>query len=190
MLLWDLSTLCVVNHLSVVHIKSTVDIQIIRGLLQCYSIVKNTLKNFYLTIFMAINIKKMNETIKTFYINHWKYRWYLKNLLILKRLKWSMTVKLNVTNVNRTNKGEGKWTKKLCIGVAFVCLKWVLLINKLSFTRNWCFVLAVSRIEKQSREQAYKQSADDIKCSYIYDFLYLPKCSSILVVRFRCVWPT
>ena len=55
---------------SVVHIKSTVDIQIIRGLLQCYSIVRNTLKNFYLTIFMAININRMNETIKTFYINH------------------------------------------------------------------------------------------------------------------------
>ena len=34
---------------SVVHIKSTVNIQIIKGLLQCYSIVKNTFKNFYLT---------------------------------------------------------------------------------------------------------------------------------------------
>ena len=47
-------------------------------------------------------------------------------------------------------------------------------INKLSFIRNWCFVLAASRIEKQSREQAFKQSADDIKCWYICDFLSLP----------------
>ena len=40
---------------SVVHIKSTVNIQIIKVLLQCHSIVKNTSKNFYLTIFIAIN---------------------------------------------------------------------------------------------------------------------------------------
>ena len=33
------------TSLSVVHIKSTVNIQIIKGLL-CYSIVKNTLKTF------------------------------------------------------------------------------------------------------------------------------------------------
>ena len=45
---------------SVVHIKSTVNIQIIKGLLQCYSIVKNTFKNFYLTIFIAINTNIMN----------------------------------------------------------------------------------------------------------------------------------
>ena len=54
---------------SVVQIKSTVNIQIIRGLLQCYSIVKNTFKHFYLTIFMSININIMNKTIKTFCIN-------------------------------------------------------------------------------------------------------------------------
>ena len=40
---------------SVVHIKSTVNIQMITGLLKCYSIVKNTFENFYVTIFMAIN---------------------------------------------------------------------------------------------------------------------------------------
>ena len=51
---------------SVVHIKSTVNIQIIRGLFQCYCIVKNTVKNFYLTIFMAINTNIMNKTFKTF----------------------------------------------------------------------------------------------------------------------------
>ena len=45
---------------SVVHIKSTVNIQI-RGLLKCYSDVKNTHKSFYLTIFMAINKYKHNE---------------------------------------------------------------------------------------------------------------------------------
>ena len=55
---------------SIVHIKSTINIQIIKGLLQCYGIVKNTFKNFYLTIFMAINANIMNKTIKTFYINY------------------------------------------------------------------------------------------------------------------------
>ena len=55
---------------SVVPIKSTVNIPIIKGLLQCYSIVKNTFKNFYLTVFMAINTNIMNKTIKTFYINY------------------------------------------------------------------------------------------------------------------------
>ena len=55
---------------SVVHIKSSVNIQAIRGWLQCYNIVKNTFKNFYLTISMAINTVIMNKKIKTFYINH------------------------------------------------------------------------------------------------------------------------
>ena len=55
---------------SVVHIKSTLNIQIIKGLLRCYSIIKNTFKNFYLTIFMVINSNIMNKTIKTFYINY------------------------------------------------------------------------------------------------------------------------
>ena len=55
---------------SVVHIKSTVNIQMVKGLLKCYSIVKNTFKNFYLTNFMAINRNIMNKIIKTFYINH------------------------------------------------------------------------------------------------------------------------
>ena len=55
---------------SVVRIKSSVNIQIIRGLLKCYSIIKNTFKNFYLAIFMAINTNIMNKTIKTFYINY------------------------------------------------------------------------------------------------------------------------
>ena len=55
---------------SVVHINSTVSIQIIRVLLQCYSIVKNIFKNLYLTIFMAINTNIMNKKFKTFYINY------------------------------------------------------------------------------------------------------------------------
>ena len=55
---------------SVVHIKSTVNIQMVKGLLKCYSIVKNTFKNFYLTNFMAINRNIMNKIIKTFDINH------------------------------------------------------------------------------------------------------------------------
>ena len=55
---------------SVVHITTTVCIQIIKGLLQCYGIVKNTFKNFYLTIFMTINTNIINKKIKTFYINY------------------------------------------------------------------------------------------------------------------------
>ena len=50
------------TSLSVVHIKSTVNVQIIKGLLQCYSIVKNIYINFYLTIFTAINANIMNKT--------------------------------------------------------------------------------------------------------------------------------
>ena len=53
---------------SVTHIKSTVNVQIIRGLLQCYSIVKIAFKNFYKTIFIAIKTNLMNKTSKTFYI--------------------------------------------------------------------------------------------------------------------------
>ena len=45
---------------SVVLIKSTVIVKVIRGFLQCYTMVKNTFKHFYLTIFMAIN----TQTIK------------------------------------------------------------------------------------------------------------------------------
>ena len=41
------------------------------------------------------------------------------------------------------------------------------LIDRLSFMRNWCFFIAVSRKEKQSLEQGFKQSVDDIKCWYI-----------------------
>ena len=42
------------------------------------------------------------------------------------------------------------------------------LINKLSFMR--VFVIVVSRIKKQLRQQTFKQSADDIKCWYVCDF--------------------
>ena len=52
---------------SVVFLKSNVYIQIIRGLLLCYSIVKN-LKTF-LTNFTAINANIMNKTIKTFVLS-------------------------------------------------------------------------------------------------------------------------
>ena len=48
---------------SVVHIKSTANIQMVKGWLKCYSIVN-------LTNFMAINRNIMNKTIKTFYINY------------------------------------------------------------------------------------------------------------------------
>ena len=55
---------------SVVHIKSTVNIQIIKGLLLFYSMVKNTFKNFYLTLFMEIKTNIMNKTIKNLNINY------------------------------------------------------------------------------------------------------------------------
>ena len=53
---------------SVVRIKSTVNIQIVTGLLQFESIVKSTYKNFYLTTFMVINTKIINKSVTTFYI--------------------------------------------------------------------------------------------------------------------------
>ena len=55
---------------SVVQIKSTVNISIIQNLLQCYSIVKNTFKNFYLTLFMGIKTNIMNKTIKNLNVNY------------------------------------------------------------------------------------------------------------------------
>ena len=51
---------------SVVHSKSTVNIQITKSLLQCYSTFKIKFKNFYLTIFMVLNTNIMDKTIKTF----------------------------------------------------------------------------------------------------------------------------
>ena len=70
---------------SAVHIKSTANIQIIRGLLQCYSTVKNIFKNFSSTISMAINTNAMR---KLFTLT-------IKNTvnIVLKRLKWSITSK-------------------------------------------------------------------------------------------------
>ena len=55
---------------SVVHIKSTVNIQIIKGLLLFYSMVKNTFKNFYLTLLIGIKTNIMNRTIKNLNINY------------------------------------------------------------------------------------------------------------------------
>ena len=55
---------------SVTHIKSTVNIEIIKGLLQCDSISQNTIKYFYLAIFMTVNTNIMTETVKRFYINY------------------------------------------------------------------------------------------------------------------------
>ena len=96
---------------SVVHIKSTVNIQIINGLLQCYSIVKNTFKNFYLTIFMTIKTNIMNKTIKNFNI-HLKIPLISKNPTYLKTPEMEYDSKRNVAKGNRANKGEVKWAKK------------------------------------------------------------------------------
>ena len=63
----------------------------------------------------------------------------------------------------KKNKGEVKCTKKWCSDATFLFkVSFNQLTYKLSFMRNWCFVLAIPRIEKQSREEAFKQSADDI----------------------------
>ena len=58
------------TSLSVVHIKSTAKIQIMKGLLQCYCIVKNTFKNFYLILFMAMKTNIINKTIKNLNFNY------------------------------------------------------------------------------------------------------------------------
>ena len=42
----------------------------IKDLLQCYSIVKNTFKAFYLTLFMGIKTNIMNKTIKNLNVNY------------------------------------------------------------------------------------------------------------------------
>ena len=54
---------------SVVHITSAASIHIIRGLLECYSVVENIFKNIYLTIFMVININIMNKQLRIFTLN-------------------------------------------------------------------------------------------------------------------------
>ena len=59
-----------------------------------------------------------------------------------------------------------------------------------SFILNWCFVLAVPKTEKQSLEHSYKQILNEIRCCYMWDFLSLQKCSSILVAKCQQVWST
>ena len=59
------------------------------------------------------------------------------------------------------------------------------LINRLSFMRNGCFVLAVSRIEKQSVKKAFKQSVDDINYWYICDFLFLETFDTYLNTKHK-----
>ena len=61
---------------------------------------------------MALNTNIMDKTIKTFTLTIKNTVNILKNILVLKRLKWRMIVKQNVTEGNRANKGEVKWTKK------------------------------------------------------------------------------
>ena len=85
---------------SVVHIKSTVNSQMIRV---SYNVTVS-LKYDYLTIFMALNTHIMNKTIKKFTLAIKKLLIF-KNILVLKRLKWRMIIKQNVTKGNRANKG-------------------------------------------------------------------------------------
>ena len=73
-------------------------------MLQCYSIVKIQFKNFYLIILIALNTNIMNKTIKTFTLAIKKLLIF-KNILVLKRLKWRMIIKQNITEGNRANKG-------------------------------------------------------------------------------------
>ena len=72
-------------------------------MLQCYSIVKIQFKNFYLTLFLALSTNIMNKAIKTFTLTIKNTANILKNIFVLKRLKWRMTVKQNITKENRAN---------------------------------------------------------------------------------------
>ena len=81
------------------------------------------------------------------------------------KTKWKKE-KQNLQRRGQTDKELMHWGDFCLFKVGFNQL-----INKFSFMRNWCFVVTVSRIEKQSHKQAFKQSADDIKCWYICDFL-------------------
>ena len=85
---------------SVVHIKRTVNSQMIRV---SYNVTVS-LKYDYLTIFMALNTHIMNKTIKKSTLAIKKLLIF-KNILVLKRLKWRMIIKQNVTKGNRANKG-------------------------------------------------------------------------------------
>ena len=52
---------------------------------------------------MALNTNIMNKTIKTFTLTIKKLLIF-KNILVLKRLKWRMIIKQNITEGNRANK--------------------------------------------------------------------------------------
>ena len=55
----------------------------------------------------------MNKTIKKLFTSTIEnISQYLKTLLVLRRLKWRVTVIQNVTKENKTHKVEVKWTKK------------------------------------------------------------------------------
>ena len=58
-----------------------------------------------------------------------------------------------------------------------------------SIILNWCFVLAFSKTQKQYLEHLSKDYVEDVKCLSMCDFLSLPKCSSVLVVTSRKLWP-
>ena len=94
---------------SAVHIKSTVNIQIIKGLLQCYSIVKNAFKNFYLITFIAIKTNLMNKT--KLFTSTIKNTVNISKTTFLKTSKMEYNSKTNETKENRANNGKVKWTK-------------------------------------------------------------------------------
>ena len=52
---------------------------------------------------MALNTNMMNKTINTFTLTIKSTVKILKNILVLKRLKWRITVKQNIIEENRAN---------------------------------------------------------------------------------------
>ena len=72
----------------------------------------------------------------------------------------------------------------VCIDIVFVYLKWA--------SAMWCIGISLFLInawcwqylkQKNNLEHLSKQFVDDISCWYMWDFLPLPKCLSILVVK-------
>ena len=77
---------------------------------------------------------------------------------------------------------ENKLRKKVmwCIDIAFVYLKWASVMWCIGiplFLIDAWFWWYISKTEKQSLEHLSKQSVDDIRCWYMWDFLSSPKCS-------------
>ena len=78
---------------------------------QCYSIVKIQFKNFYLTIFIALDTNILNKTIKNFTLAIIRTVNIQKHTC-LKTSEVENDNKKNVAKGNRANKGQFTRTKK------------------------------------------------------------------------------